>query len=272
MSALELAARTGEGYPPAVRRQQRVYRALNAAIDRTERRLARHFQDFSERIASRTAFLALPFQLDEFDDAVEHTLASELMGLSQELELSIRLSLRPVIELGGETASQHPLLARMHISWEPDRPEVEEWLTRHSLELVKDLDATTKQRLAAVLRRGVHDGASMPEIARQVEDAARKMSRQRARMVAQTEVLRAYNGSTVMYYRQTEMVSGLAWVDGQYGACAYCRALHNKVIRLDGEFSATIGERTLSAPYPPGHPGCRCATRPILEWDWENAA
>lgn len=265
MSALELAARTGEGYPPAVRRQQRVYRALNAAIDRTERRLARHFQDFSERIASRTAFLALPFQLDEFDDAVEHTLASELMGLSQELELSIRLSLRPVIELGGETASQHPLLARMHISWEPDRPEVEEWLTRHSLELVKDLDATTKQRLAAVLRRGVHDGASMPEIARQVEDAARKMSRQRARLIAQSEVLKSYNAGSVFYYRASGVVNGMKFLDGQYGACPYCKQMNGKVIKLDDEFVSTIGERTLRAPFPPLHPGCRCTTAPLIE-------
>jgi SPP1 gp7 family putative phage head morphogenesis protein len=91
------------------------------------------------------------------------------------------------------------------------------------------------------------------------------MSAERSRLIAQTEVLTAFNAGAVSLYKASGVVNGLRWVDGQFGACRWCQSLHGKIIRLGGEFGAEIGGTTLGGPFPPAHPGCRCAVAPVLE-------
>ena len=82
----------------------------------------------------------------------------------------------------------------------------------------------------------------------------------RARLIAQTEVLRAFNNvaeSSLLATGNTHV----RWVDGQLGACPSCSKLDGTIIPIVlkgsyARFHDTI--RGFVVPHPPLHPGCRC--------------
>jgi SPP1 gp7 family putative phage head morphogenesis protein len=255
---------TGEAFPPELRARKKLYGELRGAIDQSERLIARHFRAFARAMASKTEYL-VAISLDEYADNVDNVLGGDLNDLRQALQTAIGSMDRRVLTLGAEHAMSAPALASIDIAWDLQRPDVEQYLSRHALDLVQDLDDTTRTRLATVLRQGVRDGKSIAQITDDVGQAARSMSVQRARMVAQTEILRSFNGGAVSAYQASGIVSGIRFVDGQANACGLCQSMNGKIIAIDGEFSFTLGNKTASAPYPPIHPSCRCSTAPVIE-------
>jgi hypothetical protein len=259
MTALAERPSQGEGYPPSLRRQRALFRELNGAIADGEIVIARHFRAFARAIADKLPVLVGPFvhlALDEYADAVDTVLAPELEQLHRELTVTVGVVTRRTLAVGA--AHGQTQLPGITIDWDIDQPEVDRFLRRHVLDLAKELDDTTRARLATVIRRGVREGQSVAQIQQAIMETARRMSVQRARAISQTEVIRAFAAGSVQVYRNSGLVRGLGWIDGQSGACGFCRNLHNKIIRLDAgaEFAAQIGERALSAPYPPAHVGC----------------
>lgn len=269
MTALQLTDRsTGEGYPPQLRRQRDIFAQLDTAIDHAELAIARHFRAFATAISGKLPVLLMPFAqltLDEYSDAVDTVLGPELEQLHRELTLAVSVVTRRTMAVGAVHGQS--LLGSITVDWDINQPEVDDFLRKHVLELAKNLDDTTRQRMATVIRRGVREGQGVAVIQREIMDAARQMSVERARLIAQTEVIRGFAAGSVDVYRKSGVVQGIRWVDGQWGACPYCRVLHGKIIRLTAgaEFVAQVGERSLSAPFPPAHPGCRCAVAPVLE-------
>jgi SPP1 gp7 family putative phage head morphogenesis protein len=261
---IRVTAPTLEAFPAEVRAERQLYRDLVSAIDHAETVIARHFRAFATAIGAKAPLLASGFMLDEYADRVDDVLGPDLTSLQAELRVSIEIVMRRAMEIGSQSGQGQ--LGSIAVDWDVRNPEVDRYLERHALDLVKGLDDTTRERLAVVLRRGVRNGESIQQITSAIMDTARKMSAERSRMIAQTEVMRGYNAGAVAVYRASGLVNGLRWVDGQAGACAYCQSLNGKIIRLSAAgFETTIGSTTLSAPFPPGHPGCRCAVAPVLE-------
>lgn len=251
----------GENFPEL---QSARFGVLARAMTTTSRLVAAHFRDFAVAVATRAPIVAAEMRsrrLDEFDDAIDRVLGTEIAALGVELSSTLAGALRPVVGLGGGDAAREPGFRGLQIAFDIERPDVTRWLDQHALELVQGLDRTTRDELAGVLRRGVQGGMSIEQIARQIVDRAKSMSQARARLIAQTEVMRSYNFGKVAAYRDSGLVSGIRFVDGQFGACDHCRSLNGAIVSLDGDgFTSTIGTTTLRAPHPPLHPGCRCTT------------
>lgn len=258
------AAPPRESYPPSTPKV--LFRQLDAAIDDAEIAIARHFRAFASAIRDKLPVLIGPFTqltLDEYADAVDTVLGPDLDQLRRELTITVGVSTRRAMQSGASHGQG--LLNSITVDWDINQPEVDAFLKRHVLDLAKDLDGTTRGRLATVIRRGVREGQGIAQIQREIMDVARRMSVERARLIAQTETIRALNAGAVSLYRKSGVVNGLRWVDGQFGACLWCQSLHGKIIRLGGEFEAVIGGTALGGPFPPAHPGCRCAVAPVLE-------
>jgi hypothetical protein len=98
-----------------------------------------------------------------------------------------------------------------------------------------------------------------PQIAmRKAKAYAEKLLRQRTRMIARTEILRASNAGQRAAWRQARS-RGLLPHDQQRvwittgGACAICSPLGGQTAGLDESFAGGIDS-------PPAHPHCRCTT------------
>ncbi len=254
----------GEAFPPELRRQRKLYTALQLTMRQSERLIARQFRAFARAIATKADYL-VALSLDEYDDNVDRVLGSDLSDLNRALEAALQSLDRRVVTLGAQHAMDSAPLASIDIAWDLQRPDVERYLANHAAELVQGINDTTRTRLATVLRQGVREGKSIEQITQDVMGAARSMSVERSRLIAQTETLRGYNAGAVSAMRASEVVSGMRFVDGQFGACPYCQALNGKIVSLDEGFSYDVGQRTISAPHPPVHPGCRCTIAPVLD-------
>lgn len=104
------------------------------------------------------------------------------------------------------------------------------------------------------------------------EKAARyaaKQQRDRAKMIAQTEVARAYNEGNDAYVRAA-INQGLmppmdrVWVVANSDACSLCKGLAGTSVDMDSKFTAQYGskvKRVVSCSVPPLHPRCRCAVK-----------
>ena len=259
-----LSAPIGEGFPPSLVAQRKRFREIRRAIEISERSLRRYFQSFAKIIANYAPTLALPFALDEFDDSVERVLGPEIIRTESELALVLDATLRTVVTLGADHAQLEPVLAGIDLAFDVDQVEVQRWLRSTRLELIKGINETTRREIASVLRRGQSEGWSMAQMAKGVEARARGMSARRARLIAQTESIRAYSKGALFAYEASGIVEGKRWIDGQVRACAYCSALHGRVVPLREQFA---GGPFGGVEGPPLHPGCRCSIAPELSND-----
>ncbi len=263
MIALAQPPLRGEAFPPEVRARKKLYAELQAVMRQSEMLIARQFRAFARAIVHKADYL-VALSLDEYADNVDNVLGGDLNDLTRALQVALQSMDKRVLTLGAQHAMGDPALASIDIAWDLQRPDVERYLASHAAELVQGINDTTRTRLATVLRQGVRDGKSIPQITQDVMTAARSMSVERARLIAQTETLRGYNAGAVSAMRASDVVSGMRFVDGQFGACPFCQSLNGKIVKLDEGFEYAVGDRTVSAPYPPVHPGCRCTVAAVI--------
>jgi HK97 family phage portal protein len=153
-------------------------------------------------------------------------------------------------------------------------PEVLQSLEK-SIELMsQSYNQTTLSLLKTVLRDGLAEGLSLPEMTDKISEIYDFSNEVRAGQVAQTEVFRIGNDSTKEAWKQSGVVKSIKWytaVDDR--VCPWCDAMHGETIDIEDSFfdkgDEAIGTdgSTLPITYskvetPPLHVSCRCYTRP----------
>lgn len=126
--------------------------------------------------------------------------------------------------------------------------------TRNFREL-KGITNAMDQQISRELTRGISKGDSAYTIAKAINDRIDKIGITRARVLARTEIVRAYNESALNRYEE----AGVEGVDvkaehstaGDKRVCATCKALESKTY--------TIEEARDKIPV---HPRCRCTWLP----------
>jgi len=260
-----IATPSGEDFPPYIRRRAELFHSLTHAIDQSERALARNFRAFATVVGSKANVLAL-FAGERLDPVIEQLLGADLATLRDELGVALHAILEPVMALGGRHAGDEPALQRIVVDWDVQQPEAQRWLRSHALELVRDLDKTTRKQIAATIERGVARGQSVEQTAQDIVTVTKSMSQRRARLIAQTETIGAYAQGKLAYYKATGLVRTKRWQDGQAGACSLCRDLHGVVVPIDEPFPGGIQA-------PPRHAGCRCSlSAGLIDQDEIDAA
>lgn len=140
-------------------------------------------------------------------------------------------------------------------------------------QLVKGLLHNYGAQLNSIIGDGMKQGASREDITKMLLTQGGidggLMPEWRARLIAQTEVLRSYNGATY----STMLDAGalyVKWLDGQMGACADCAAMDGAIIPLEGMPHFAAAFRNITAKHPPLHPGCRCSISSAEQDDYIN--
>lgn len=126
-------------------------------------------------------------------------------------------------------------------------------LEQNNLVLVKGLSADVKKAMLTHLTEGLSNGWGIEKIAGSMEDPINGVGKNRARLIARTEIIRACNTAASNRYQSAgvEMWQWLSAVDER--TCEECG-------RLDGEVFHW-GEMDI----PPLHPQCRCSIAPYIQ-------
>ena len=153
-------------------------------------------------------------------------------------------------------------------SFELANPTAIAYAQRRGAELVTAIDATTRRETKAVITRGLMEGKSYGEVARDLRDLYDGYAGRRALTIAVTEATKAYSAGT-MDIAHVLQDNGLAIVkswDAEPDCCADCGAnADDGWIPLDDAFSSGWDS--------PGdsHPNCRCNVQTRVA-DPENKA
>lgn len=170
------------------------------------------------------------------------------------------------------------------IDWTLVATYVLEWLDGYAFELIRDLDQTTRDALRGAIQRWAQNGLPLADLIDELVTLG-IWSRERAELIASTEITRAYAQGQIRAWQQTGVVrsmrwntandervcpicgplGGLEWSEGETVPGSIDQQLADGVVtELGSPFvhpggggrAGRFEGRTYEAP--PAHPRCRC--------------
>lgn len=142
-----------------------------------------------------------------------------------------------------------------------------DWALRYTDNLLTQLGTTTSRIVGQAVGRWINNGEPLQALVRDLRPA---FGAQRAKLIASTEVTRAYAQGSKEAYVASGVVKKLVWqASMDERVCIYCGSLHGKVVGIeesfDGALPADLQEKTRPFALPPAHVGCRCWILPQIE-------
>jgi SPP1 gp7 family putative phage head morphogenesis protein len=123
---------------------------------------------------------------------------------------------------------------------------------------LKGITNAMDQQISRVLAEGLSQGWGVQEMARKINDRVQKIGISRARTLARTETVRAFNEAAIMEYKSAEGIIGEPIFDKWFTA-ADERVRSTHAVRHNKVFTH---EQALSLI---GEPNCRCTLVPFIE-------
>lgn len=141
------------------------------------------------------------------------------------------------------------------------------WALRYTDDVLAQLGTTTSRIVGQAVGRWVDNGEPLERL---VRDIAPAFGRQRAKLIAATEITRAYAEGSKEAYIASGVVKKLVWqASMDERVCIYCGGLHGKVVGIEESFDSALPsalrERARPFAMPPAHPGCRCWILPEIQ-------
>ena len=181
---------------------------------------------------------------------------ADLSAIIERIANLFRLSITPglvadsISKFYDKGLNDAELSLNMNFTRDPERINL---LSNYTVGNIKDLNEDTIKNIRQVITRGVVNLESNSKIASQIKELA-KVSGNRARMIARTEMNRAENVGHIDGARQSGLNLKKQWdahLDKR--TSAICKALNGQIIPLDSKFKYDGKEFDA----PPSHPNCR---------------
>ncbi len=155
------------------------------------------------------------------------------------------------------------------VDWDVVNESAISYLRQYRLGVMQDIGETTRRQAVAAITDWIESGAALPEL-----DAALTpvFGATRAKMIATTEVTRAYADGNQMAWESAGVVGGKKWQTlRDERTCPICGPLHNVTVALSGMFEIGGEGSGNFIAGPPAHPRCRCYTLPVVDFDAVSA-
>lgn len=177
------------------------------------------------------------------------------------------------------------------IDWSIPNKWAREWVESYSLELVTNIEETTRSRIRREVAQYIDSGERLGELIERLSSESYEFSRSRAEAIAVTEVTRAYAYGNRESWRESRVVDAVQWVTANDEAvCPICAPLGGLQFSEDGAQAVSRAEQErggvraagLDSPFvhpggagdankfknrqfdiPPAHPRCRCSIAPV---------
>lgn len=100
------------------------------------------------------------------------------------------------------------------ISFDIEAPYVQDWIQKRVNKLAGSVTQTTYDAVKSALAEGIGAGEGVPKLAERVRQVFSVASQSRATMIARTEVVSTYNGSSTLVAEQlgTDVIGGQEWI------------------------------------------------------------
>ena len=135
--------------------------------------------------------------------------------------------------------------------------DARKWADTYSYELVRGIDETTQAHLRQSIRQWIDNGLPLRNLKREL---APIFGRDRAELIASTEVTRAYAEGNRIAYAASGVVDEIIWrTTMDERVCPVCGPLADKKAPLRTGFAG------VKTGFPPAHPRCRCWIAPYID-------
>ncbi len=199
---------------------------------------------------------------DEVVDAVRNGRPSDLDPLRARVAQSLREQMKEIVDAGVrftlEAANQD-----IESMFEVAQTSALEFLDRHVIQVADDIADTTDSMIRPAIQRGLDEGLSIDQIAKEMDG----LPEWRAQRIARTEVQNAAQGSRYETFKEIG-VELVQWVVAP-GASKAHQAIAARGRRKVGEPFVKAGEVlhgekfSRDVYYPPARPNCRCSIKAI---------
>lgn len=123
---------------------------------------------------------------------------------------------------------------------------------------LKGVNAATASQISRVLALGIAEGKGIESVAREMVDRCDKIGRTRARLIARTELVRAFNEAKLNEYKAHEIRSG------ETVKVQWWTALDERVRDSHRERHGKVYTKRVAVGML-GEPNCRCSLLPVFE-------
>lgn len=129
------------------------------------------------------------------------------------------------------------------------------------------MNTTSETQLNTLIGEWIRNGLTYNSLIDQLERTV--FSRQRAQMVAVTEITRSYAVGNQVAWRRSGIIKEMRWrTANDERTCPVCSALNGTVVSIDGDFSGALPDEQSQARgtfmLPPAHVRCRCIITPYV--------
>ena len=149
-------------------------------------------------------------------------------------------------------------------------PKINKYIKDNIERLAKEVDETTKNAVFDLIAKWNDEWLGADVIANNISSKFEEFNKNRASMIARTEITRASNQASEVAYEEwgIEFKEYLAELDDR--TSEICQALNWKIVKIWEDFAKkgeTIGGYTLNyenIQHPPTHPNCRSTLIPVI--------
>ena len=134
----------------------------------------------------------------------------------------------------------------------PVSDDIKKWTKEHGAELVTGMDDATKGRMAELIKKGLDEQRGVPNLSRLLRDEFPDMSKQRADLIAQTELNKALSEGADMAAKEVGSKEK-EWIS------VGDDRVRDEHLDNEGQGRIPIDQTFSSGEDLPGLPECRCA-------------
>ena len=228
--------------------------------------------DYGARVWQRIEALGekvTPEAVDTILTEMSDDLVQDWVGTTDQPGALTRLVLAGMA--AGDQALQNgsnpkPTRAIIEVDWNLLSQEAIDYARQYAYDLIKGINQTTTDSIRNAITDWMKAGAPQADLTKALSGIVQDPNR--AALIAQTESTRVYNEGA----RKRWSAAGIRKVRWQTvqdaHVCPICSGLHNREGALDeGVYSTREGAYLT----PPGHPGCRCFTKPVIDAPTQEA-
>lgn len=218
---------------------------------KTEDEVYKAFREWSERIPElvNVSEIEKRIRKEKKYSVLEPIAESAWSEFNKRLALALALGVVDALSAGGEHSERE---LNVDIGWNSETEPASKWLEKYSLDLVKDLSKTTRDRMSAQINLGIKLGEDLDAVTSRLEKVIK--DRNRAKLIGQTESVRAYTAGRLMVGNQIGATEK-TWssiIDNR--TSNICRSNDGRTIPFE-EFFEDLYGRPIEGP--PAHPRCR---------------
>lgn len=190
--------------------------------------------------------------------------------LEEILRLTFKNGGQEALNLLSKTLKEHGIdMPHTGVSVDLVNEKAAEWAREHAVALVAKISETTRESLKSLTSSGIERGLSVDELASEIMNH-HTFSRERAELIAVTELAEADVRGNKQAYAESGVVSGLQWITANSGnderTCEDCELNDGAIVPIGPDGMATINYPS-GAKGVPAHPRCICDEIPVLKED-----